>query len=540
MKGLMQEHGLLISSVIRHAAANHGDREIVSRQLGGTLHRTNYREVERRSRRLAAALVRFGIRDGDRVATLAMNTFRHLECFYGISGMGAILHTVNPRLFADQIAYIINHAENRVLLFDPWFAPLVESLAPALKTIERFVVLGELAAAPAAKLTALSSYDQLIETGEEDFEWPVFDEHTASALCYTSGTTGHPKGVLYSHRSTLLHAMSTLQADAFGLRAVDVVLPVVPMYHVHAWSTPYGCAMCGAKLVLPGNQLDPRSIVELIHSEEATFALGVPTVWSTLISHLRDTGQLVPTLQRALIGGSALPPAIYKVLEQTYGVRPIHAWGMTETSPIGTIATTTAHLEELPAEERTAELLKQGRPTWGVEFKVTDPDGSPLPSDGKSSGLLWIRGPWAASGYFKRTDENVLDADGWFPTGDVATRDGDGFIKITDRAKDVIKSGGEWISSIDIENIAMMHPKVRFAAAVGVHHPKWDERPILIVTLTEGAALTAHELLEFLRPRMAKWWLPDAVVFVTELPLTATGKVLKAQLRERYRNYLAE
>lgn len=537
MQGLMQEHGLLISSIIRHAAENHGEREIVSRQADGTLHRTNYHQVEYRSRRLAAVLSKLGIRRGDRVATLAMNSFRHLECFYGISGMGAVLHTVNPRLFDDQIVYILNHAQSRVLLFDPAFAPLIERIASQLTAIETLIFL----AGPASRPTcgpACLCYEELLEAASTDFQWPLFDERAASSLCYTSGTTGEPKGVLYSHRSTVLHALATLQPDSFGLRSVDVVLPIVPMFHVNAWSTPYGCAMTGSKLVLPGNHLDAPSLVELIQRERVTFALGVPTVWSKIINHLRDTGERLPTLERALIGGSALPPGLHATLEQTYGVRPIHAWGMTEVSPIGTVASTTGRLEELPAEARAAKLLSQGRPSWGVELKITDPDGNIIPMGSNASGLLWARGPWVASSYFKREEENLLDADGWFPTGDVASRDAHGFVKITDRTKDVIKSGGEWISSIEIENAAMLHPRVRFAAAVGVYHPKWDERPVLIVVPTEDQPLTPEEVLEFLRPRMAKWWLPDAVIFVRELPQTATGKVLKARLRADYRHYL--
>jgi 3-(methylthio)propionyl---CoA ligase len=534
----MQEHDLLVSSVIRHAATNHGDREIVSREPHGRLHRTNYRDVERRSRRLAAGLTSIGIRQGDRIATLAMNHFRHLECFYGVSGMGAVLHTVNPRLFPDQIAFILNHAESRVVLLDPAFVPMLERLASELSSVETLIVLAEPDLVPDCASFSVLSYEDLIESSPDDYEWPVFDESTASSLCYTSGTTGGPKGVLYSHRSTLLHALATLQADWFGLRSVDVVLPVVPMFHVHAWSTPYGCAMSGAKLVLPGSQLDPASLVELIQSEAVTFALGVPTVWSSLIGHLRAKNQSVPTLQRAVIGGSAMPPAIHRELEEAYGVRAMHAWGMTEVSPIGTVATTTAALEAASAAERAGVLLKQGRPAWGVELKVTDADGEMLPRDGTSSGPLWVRGHWVARRYFRREEEELLDADGWFPTGDVATLDGQGFMRITDRNKDVIKSGGEWISSIDIENIAMLHPAVRFAAAVGAHHPKWGERPVLIVVAAERQAPTPEDLLEFLRPRMAKWWLPDAVVFVRELPLTATGKVLKAKLRADYRYYL--
>jgi len=537
MKGLMQRHGLLISSLIQHAAEQHGGREIVSREPDGGIHRTNFRTVERRSRRLAAALIGFGIREGDRVATLGMNTFRHLECFYGISGLGAVLHTVNPRLFPDQIAFILNHAESRILLVDPEFLPLVESIASKLKSLEQLIVLTGAAVAPTLARFPVRCYEDVIRDSRDDYAWPALDEYTASSMCYTSGTTGDPKGALYTHRSTVLHAFSTLQADSFGLRAVDVVMPIVPMYHVNAWSTPYGCAMAGAKMVLPGNQLDARNLVKMIKDEGVTFALGVPTVWSNIINYLREHHESLPSLQRVVIGGSALPPAIKDELEQVHGVQVLHAWGMTETSPIGTVARTTGELELLPQEERAQQLLKQGRPSWGIEFKVTDAEGAPLPADGKSSGLLWARGHWVASAYYKR-EEPILDADGWFPTGDVATRDTYGFVKITDRTKDVIKSGGEWISSIEIENLAMLHPKVKFAAVVGARHVKWDERPILIVVPADGQTPTSAELLDFLRPKMAKWWLPDAVVFVPELPLTATGKVLKASLRDQYGDYL--
>ena len=538
MKGLMQEHELLISSVIRHAAENHGDREVVTREPDGRITRSSYARVEQRARQLAAALTNLGIRPGDRVATLAMNSYRHLECYYGISGMGAVLHTVNPRLFAEQITYIINHGQGRALLLDPCFLPLVHSIAPKLRTVEHFIVLTESDLMPPAGERPLLCYEQLLDAARGSYQWPSFDERTAASLCYTSGTTGQPKGVLYSHRSTLLHALVSLQADCFGLRSVDTVLPIVPMFHVHAWSMPYGCAMAGAKLVLPGNHIDAPSLVGLIQSEQVTMALGVPTVWAMLVNHLRDSGQSLPSLQRALVGGAALPPAIRDALEQVSGARVIHAWGMTETSPTGTVSTTTANLERLSADERRAELLKQGRPPWGVELKITNPEGEPLPSDGASSGQLWIRGPWIARGYFRRGRERVLDDDGWFPTGDVASRDAHGFIKISDRTKDVVKSGGEWISSIDIENIATTHPQVKFAAAIAAEHPKWGERPILIVVPADGSVLSAEELLEYLRPRMAKWWLPDAVIFVSEMPLTATGKILKSSLRAAYREYL--
>jgi acyl-CoA synthetase (AMP-forming)/AMP-acid ligase II len=538
MHGLMQDHELLISSLIRHAATQHPTREIVSRQAGGALHRTNYFEVERRARRLAAALTRLGIRAGDRVASLACSTYRHLECFYGVSGLGAVLHTVNPRLFSDQLIYIMNHAEDRVLLFDADLLPLVESLAPQLESIETFVVLDERAGMPASSRIGLTCYEELLAEAPDDHAWPTFDERTASSLCYTSGTTGHPKGVLYSHRSTVLHAMAVAQADVFALRAVDVVMPIAPMFHANGWSLPYACAMTGAKMVLPGRLLDARSLHELIRNEGVTFAVGVPTIWALMVAYLRETGQTLPSLERVVVGGAALPESIHAALSGC-GVRAIHAWGMTETSPLGTVGSPTPEVEALPPPERRAQLLKQGRVIWGVEIKITDAEGRPAPRDGTTFGALWVRGPWVAGGYFKGEGE-VLDPEGWFPTGDVATWDQYGFMKITDRTKDVIKSGGEWISSIDIENIAMSHPKVRLAAAVAAFHPKWDERPVLVVVPQEGQIPTRAEIIEYLRPRMAKWWLPDDVVFVTEVPLTATGKMLKAKLREQYWKHLVD
>ena len=537
MYGLMQDHELLISSVIRHAAAQHARREIVSREASGTLHRTSYGELERRARWLAGALVQIGIGRGDRVATLACSHYRHLECFYGISGMGAVLHTVNPRLFKEQLVYIMNHAEDRVLLFDADLLPLVESLAPQLETIERYVVLAERAGMPASSSLPLACYEELLAEAPEDYAWPVFDERSASSLCYTSGTTGNPKGVLYSHRSTLIHALAALQQDVFALSAKDVVMAIAPMFHANAWSLPYVCPMVGAKLVLPGRYLDAQRLHELIVSEGVTFAVGVPTIWTQLLAYLRQTGLRVPTLERVAIGGTALPPAVHATLGE-YGVRAMHLWGMTETSPIGTTAASTAEVEALPATARTTQILKQGRAPWGIELRITDGTGQPAPQDGTTFGPLWVRGPWVASGYFKGVGGEVLDPEGWFPTGDVATWDQYGFMKITDRTKDVIKSGGEWISSIDIENLAMSHPKVRLAAAVAAFHPKWDERPVLVVVAHEGERPTREEIIEFLRPRMAKWWLPDDVVFIEQLPLSATGKILKAKLRDQYWNHL--
>jgi 3-(methylthio)propionyl---CoA ligase len=530
MLGLMQEHPLLISGLITHAARNHGSREVVSRLGDGSIHRTDYAAVERRARALAQKLESCGIEPGDRVATLAWNGYRHLECFYGVSGMGAVLHTVNPRLFREQIAYIIRHAEDRVLIFDADLLPIVESVADEIGCVEHFVVMCDAAAIPQSNRLNLLAYEDWIGGYGIDYRWPRFDERSASSLCYTSGTTGNPKGVLYSHRSTLLHALVTVQADSFALSSLDAVLPFAPMFHANAWSLPYCCPMVGAKLIFPGHRNDAQS--------SATFAVGVPTIWTMLLAYLQETGKMLPSLQRCLVAGTAMPPAIRTVLKQRYGVTAIHGWGMTETSPIGTISTASAQVHALSEEERVEELLKQGRAPYGVEIQVRTAQGAVAPKDGDSFGPLWIRGPWVSSGYFKGDGGNALDADGWFPTGDVATWDRYGFMKITDRTKDVIKSGGEWISSIDVENVAMSHPKVKLAATVAAFHPKWDERPVLVIVPADGAAPTREEVLEFLASRMAKWWLPDDVVFVRELPMTATGKILKAKLREQYWNHL--
>jgi acyl-CoA synthetase (AMP-forming)/AMP-acid ligase II len=538
MHGLMQDHALLISSIIRHAAENHGRREVVSRTGDGRIHRTDYATIEGRARRLARALETRGIRSGDRVATLAWNTYRHVECFYGVSGHGAVLHTVNPRLFHDQIAYILRHAEDRVLLFDADLLPVVESVAPDVGCLERYVAMCARDELPASRLE-LESYEDWIEGADEDYAWPDLDERAASSLCYTSGTTGNPKGVLYSHRSTLIHALAVAQADCFGLSGLDAVMPIAPLFHANGWSLPYGCPMVGAKMVLPGRHADAESLYELMSTERVSFAVGVPTIWTMLLAWMGERNLTVPDLDRCVVAGTALPPAVQKALRDEHGVTAIHAWGMTETSPIGTVARPTAEMDALAEAERDALLLKQGRVPYGAEIQVRDSSGRVAPRDGETFGPLWIRGPWIASGYFKGEGGAVLDEHGWFPTGDVATWDRYGFMKITDRTKDVIKSGGEWISSIDVENAAMSHPKVALAAAVAAFHPKWDERPVLLIVPRGGETPSRDEILEFLTPKMAKWWLPDDVVFVAEMPMTATGKILKAQLREQYWHHLA-
>jgi fatty-acyl-CoA synthase len=534
--GLMQDRPLLISSLIEHAARFHGNTEIVTRTVEGPIHRSNYHRIHERAKQVANALRSLDIQPGDRVGTLAWNTHRHFELYYGVSGTGAILHTVNPRLFPEQISYIINHAEDRVLCFDLTFVPLLEQLAPALSSVTRYIVMTDREHMPASSLPNLLCYEDLVGSQSCEYEWPEFDERTASSLCYTSGTTGNPKGVLYSHRSTVVHSLIECAPDTFAMSSASCLLVVVPMFHANAWGMPYCAAVVGAKLVFPGARLDPQNICELMRAEGVTFSQAVPTVWSMLFQYL-DEHPEIDVRQYALrtvgIGGAAPPRSMLERFD-SLGLEVLQGWGMTETSPIGVISRPLPKHTAVNAEDRMAMRMKQGRAVYGVDLKLIDTCGNEVPADGKTSGHLHVRGPWIASGYFKGEGGGVLDADGWFPTGDIATLDPDGYIQLVDRAKDVIKSGGEWISSIEIENLVAAHPAVAEAAVIGVPHPKWQERPLLVIVKRPGAQVTAEELLEFLRPQIAKWWLPDGVVFVVEIPHTATGKTLKSKLREQF------
>ena len=540
LEGLMQDRPLLISSLIEHAKTFHPGAEIVSRTVEGPIHRCTYDDIHRRSKQAAKALIALGVQPGDRVATLAWNSYRHMELYFGVSGMGAVLHTINPRLFPEQIEYIVNHAEDKLLFFDLTFVPLLEKLAPALKAVKGFVAMTDRAHMPAAKLPNLLCYEDLVGAQDDDYAWPLLDERTASSLCYTSGTTGNPKGVLFSHRSTVLHSFAVCAADGLRLSSAETALLVVPMFHVNAWGAPYAGAMCGAKLVMPGPALDGKSVYELMRDEKVTLALGVPTVWLNLF-HCVDTANLDPKkdlcLRRVVIGGSAAPRAMSERFETQFGTFVVHAWGMTEMSPLGTICNLLPKHDGATLEQRLDVQGKQGRPLYGVELRITDDEGKLLPHDGIAYGHLMVRGPWVTRGYFKSEGPGVLDADGFFDTGDVATIDPDGYMQITDRAKDVIKSGGEWISSIDLECAAMGHPCVAEAAVIGVAHPKWQERPLLVVVKKQGKDVSRDELLAFMAGKVAKWCLPDDAVFVDELPHTATGKLQKLKLREQFRDY---
>jgi fatty-acyl-CoA synthase len=537
MLGLMQNQPLLISALIDFAERHHGDAEIVSRRVEGDIHRYTYRDVARRSRQVARALDRAGVGFGERVATLAWNGYRHLELYFGVSGSGRVLHTINPRLHPEQIAWIANHAEDQVLCFDMSFLPIVQAIHAKCGTVKRWVALCDADKLPAdTGIPNLVSYEAWIGAEPADYVWPQFDENTASSMCYTSGTTGNPKAALYSHRSTILHAYAAALPDVMCLSARDAILPVVPMFHVNAWGIPYSAALTGAKLVFPGPALDGRSVYELLEAERVTYAAGVPTVWQMLLGHMKPNGLRFSTLKRTVIGGSACPPAMIAAFKDDYGVEVLHAWGMTEMSPLGTLCTLKNKHLVLPESEQMKIRMKQGRAIFGVDMKIVDAEGKELPWDGKTSGDLLVKGPWIIREYFKGEGGDPL-VDGWFPTGDVATIDADGYMQITDRSKDVIKSGGEWISSIDVENIAMAHPAVQMAACIGMKHPKWDERPVVVVVKKPGAALTRDELLAFYEGKIAKWQIPDDVVFVDAIPLGATGKMLKTKLRELLKDY---
>ena len=536
MRGLMMETPLLVSSIIRHAAVYHGDTEIVSQGADGVRHRYGYSDAFRRSCQLANALISLGVQANDAVATLAWNNYRHFEAYYGISGLGAICHTINPRLFREQIVYIINHAEDKYVLFDPSFIRMVEELASACTAVKGWVAMCDRVGMPESSLANLLCYEELIGAERDSFDWPLLDENSACGLCYTSGTTGNPKGVLYSHRSTVLHAMAAALPDAMDLSARDTVMPVSSMFHVMAWGLPYSAALVGAKLVLPGPKLDGASLHRLFEEESVTVSGGVPTIWLGLIAYMQQNSLGLNSLQRVLVGGAACPRSVIVTLEDEFGVEVVHAWGMTEMSPIGTINRTKSAHASLTSDERHDLQMKQGRGVFGVEMKIVDGDGVEVPRDGKAFGNLMVRGPWICRSYHKDDGEETLH-DGWFSTGDVATIDPDGYMQITDRSKDVIKSGGEWISSIELENLAVGHPAIQEAAVIGIPHPKWTERPLLVVVTKPGATVTREELLEFYKGKVAKWWLPDDVVFVDELPHTATGKLLKTKLRDDYRNH---
>jgi fatty-acyl-CoA synthase len=536
MLGLMQDWQLLCHRILDHAATQHGARQIVSRSVEGPFHTTNYADLRVRALRVAQRLDRSGIKLGDRVATLAWNTWRHLEAWYGIMGIGAVYHTVNPRLFPDQIAWIVNHAEDRVMMVDLTFVPILEKLAERLKPIEQYVVLTDAEHMPGTALKNAVPYEEWIAEVDGDFAWKDFDENTAAGMCYTSGTTGHPKGVVYSHRSNVLHSLMAAQPDAMDVGARDVVMPVVPMFHANCWGLALTSPMTGATMAMPGGKLDGASIYEMLDTCRVSFTAAVPTVWLMLLAHLEANNLKLPHLKKVVIGGSACPRAMAQTFQDVYGVEVIHAWGMTEMSPLGTLGSLKPEYAGLKGESRLDIQQKQGHAPFGVEMKITDDAGKPMPWDGKTFGRLKVRGPSVARGYFK-DDAAILDADGFFDTGDVGTIDCYGYLNITDRSKDVIKSGGEWISSIELENLAVGHPKVAEAAVIGVRHPKWDERPLLVVVLKEGQSASKDELLGFLNGKIANWWMPDDVVFVREIPHTATGKIQKTVLRDQFQDY---
>ncbi|PAT43144.1 3-(methylthio)propionyl-CoA ligase [Vandammella animalimorsus] len=542
MLGLMQHQPLLISAMLEHAERHHGDGQIVSRRVEGDIHRYTYKDLAARARQIANALDAEQCAPGERVATLAWNGYRHMELYFGVSGSGRVLHTINPRLHPEQIAWIINHAEDVILCFDTTFTPLIQAVHSKCPGVKKWVAMCDADKLPAdTGIPNLVSYENWLAGQSSQYRWPQLDENTASSMCYTSGTTGNPKAAVYSHRSTTLHTYGICMPDVMSLSASDAILPVVPMFHVNAWGTPYAAAATGCKIVFPGPALDGKSVYELIESEGVTMAAGVPTVWQMLLGHMLPNQLKFSTLTRTIIGGSACPPAMIETFEKQLDVQVLHAWGMTEMSPLGTLGKLKNKHLQLPQEEQFKVLQKQGRAVFGVDMKIVNEKGEELPWDGKTYGDLLVRGPWILSKYYKLEGNDPLIYDergqGWFPTGDVATIDADGFMQITDRSKDVIKSGGEWISSIDIENIAMAHPAVAMAASIGMPHPKWDERPIVVVALKPEQQVSKEELLKFYEGKLAKWQIPDDVVFVDSIPLGATGKMLKTKIREQLVGY---
>jgi fatty-acyl-CoA synthase len=537
MLGLMQDWPLLCHRIIDHAATFHAARKVITRSIEGPIVETDYAQIRARSLKVAQRLEKDGIKLGDRVATLAWNTWRHLECWYGIMGIGAIYHTINPRLFPEQICWIVNHATDRMMFVDLTFLPILEKHAAGLKTIERYIILTDAAHMPKTSLKNAVAYEDWIGEVDGDFAWKSFDENTAAGMCYTSGTTGNPKGVVYSHRSNVLHSMISAVPDAMGASSRDVILPVVPMFHANCWGLALTAPMVGATLIMPGAKMDGASIYELLNTYKVTFTAAVPTVWLMLLQDLEKTGAKLPHLERVVIGGSACPRAMTKTFQDVYDVKVIHAWGMTEMSPLGSLGSIKPEYAELTGEAELDVKMKQGHAPFGVEMKITDDSGKDLPWDGKTFGRLKVRGPAVAQGYYKGDGGEVFEQDGWFDTGDVATMDQYGYMQITDRSKDVIKSGGEWISSIDIENLAVGHPKVAEAAVIGIKHPKWDERPLLVVVLKRGENASKEDILGFMRGKIAKWWMPDDVAFVDEIPHTATGKIQKMTLRQQFKDY---
>jgi len=537
MLGQMQDSPLLISQILDYAEQIHPNQRIITKTVEGEFHEYTYKDAAKRSKQLAQALIKLGVKDGDVIGTLAWNTYRHFECWYGISGMGAVLHTINPRLFPEQLDYIINHAEDAYLFVDTTFVPLLEALQSKLPKVKGYVIMTDSAHMPNTTLNNVYCYDDLLAEQSGDYQWPLLDENQATSICYTSGTTGNPKGVVYSHRSSLLHSWAVTGPDVISLDHTKRVLPIVPMFHANSWGLVYACAMSGADMILPGPHLDGASVCDMINRYQVNFSAAVPTVWTMLLQHLTSSGDKIESLDNVMIGGSAVPKAMIQAFEQNYGVEVWHAWGMTELSPLGSVNKPLPGENELPYEEQLEIKAKQGRPPFGVQMKIVDDNNTPLPHDGVAFGRLLVRGPWIAKKYFK-IDEPAVDSEGWFDTGDVATIDATGNMQITDRSKDVIKSGGEWISSIDLENAAMGHDDVLEAAVIGVAHPKWEERPLLIVVPKDAAnPPSAESILSLLESKVAKWWLPNGVEFVSEIPHTATGKINKVGLREQFKDY---